>query len=131
MRQKRASWRRLAAAVLTAGLWLLLCGFTKAATYVGNEWPVNFWNSEMNTLQEDFEKIREDGFNAVVIIVPWRQFQPDLSSRRKNQSAYESLSRILDAAEANGLRVILRAGYTWDCFDPSGNVTVRYRKLLR
>lgn len=129
MRQKRASRRRLAAAVLTAGLWLLLCGFTKAATYVGNEWPVNFWNSEMNTLQEDFEKIREDGFNAVVIVVPWRQFQPDLSSRRKNQSAYESLSRILDAAEANGLRVVLRAGYTWDCCDPSENVTVRYRKL--
>ena len=129
MRQKRIPWRRLTAAVLTAGLWFLLCGFTKAATYVGNEWPVNFWNSEMNTLQEDFEKIREDGFNAVVIVVPWRQFQPDLSSRRKNQSAYESLSRILDAAEANGLRVVLRAGYTWDCYDPSGNVTVRYRKL--
>ena len=129
MRQYRSSCRRFAAAILGALLWLLLCGFTKAATYVGNEWAVNFWNSEMNTLQEDFEKIREDGFNAVVIVVPWRHFQPDLKSRGKNRTAYESLSRILDAAEANGLRVILRAGYTWDCYDSSGNVTNRYRKL--
>ena len=52
------TWRRaclIAALLLT---WLSICGFRKAVTYAGREWVVNFWGTEMNTLDADFRQIR-------------------------------------------------------------------------
>lgn len=128
MNHKKVS-RRLAAILLTAISWLMLCGFTKAATYTGRDFAVNFWSGEMNMPDEDFQQIRQDGFNAIVLVVPWRQFQPDLKSRDMNSDAYAKLARLMNAAEENDLKVVLRVGYTWDCYNSQENVAVRYRKL--
>ena len=101
----------------------------KAVTYMGNEWTVNFWDSELNTMEEDFLRIREDGFNTVIIAVPWRQFQPDLNAGDLNPEAYLRLRRIMSAAEQTGLQVMLRIGYNWDNFDRVRDVSDRYRRL--
>ena len=54
-------------------------GYVKSATYYGDEWNINFWNSEMEHLHEDMQKIKEDGFNSIILLIPWREFQPGLS----------------------------------------------------
>ena len=103
--------------------------FVKAVTYMGSEWTVNFWDSELNTIEQDFRKIREDGFNTVIIAVPWRQFQPDLNAGDLNPEAYLRLRRIMAAGEETGLQIMLRLGYTWDNFDRVRDVSERYRRL--
>ena len=120
---------KLTALLFLMCAWLLLSGFVKAATYTGDEYVVNFWSSEMNTLERDFARIREDGFNAVVLVVPWRQFQPDTRTRSVNSAAYDTLGRIMEKAGDAGLSVILRVGYTWDAYDAGGNVGERFRKI--
>lgn len=120
---------KLTALTLLLGAWLFLSGFVKAATYTGNEYAVNFWSSEMNTLEQDFARIRGDGFNAVVIVVPWRQFQPDTKTRSVNREAYDALGRLMEKAGDAGLSVMLRVGYTWDAYQAGGNVGERFRKI--
>ena len=125
--------RRAAAAVLalllTAGQVYAAEKPVKAVTYMGSEWTVNFWDSELNTMEQDFRQIREDGFNTVIIAVPWRQFQPDLNAGDLNPEAYLRLRRIMAAGEETGLQVMLRLGYTWDNFDRVRDVSDRYRRL--
>ena len=101
----------------------------KAVTYMGSEWTVNFWDSELSTMEQDFRQIRKDGFNTVIIAVPWRQFQPDLNAGDLNPEAYLRLRRIMAAGEETGLQVMLRLGYTWDNFDRVRDVSDRYRRL--
>ena len=103
--------------------------FVKAVTYMGSEWTVNFWDSELSTMEQDFRQIRKDGFNTVIIAVPWRQFQPDLNAGDLNPEAYLRLRRIMAAGEETGLQVMLRLGYTWDNFDRVRDVSDRYRRL--
>ena len=130
--------QRGAAAVLA--LLLTVSGFpagqayaaermVKAVTYMGSEWTVNFWDSELSTMEQDFRQIRKDGFNTVIIAVPWRQFQPDLNAGDLNPEAYLRLRRIMAAGEETGLQVMLRLGYTWDNFDRVRDVSERYRRL--
>ena len=125
--------RRAAAAVLalllTAGQACAAEKPVKAVTYMGSEWSVNFWDSELSTMEQDFRQIREDGFNTVIITVPWRQFQPDLNAGDLNPEAYLRLRRIMAAGEETGLQVMLRLGYTWDNFDRVRDVSDRYRRL--
>ena len=33
-------------------------GYVKSATYFGDEWPINFWNSEMDNLQADMQQLQ-------------------------------------------------------------------------
>ncbi len=101
----------------------------KAVTYMGSEWTVDFWDSELSTMEQDFRQIRKDGFNTVIIAVPWRQFQPDLNAGDLNPEAYLRLRRIMAAGEETGLQVMLRLGYTWDNFDRVRDVSDRYRRL--
>lgn len=131
--------RRIGKTAAAAGLvlsWLLLSAFTKAATYVGGETPVNFWESEMDTLEDDFRQIRKDGFNAIVLNVPWRLFQPDVKEpERKNEKAYLDLKHVMDKAAEERLKVILRVGYTWDVYSGDNVLTrfsdMRYKEEVR
>lgn len=53
--------------------------YLKSVTYFGDEWVLNFWNSETDHLEKDLEQIREDGFNSIILVVPWREFQPEMT----------------------------------------------------
>ena len=45
--------------------------YIKAFTYFGDAWPLNYWNSNLNHADADFKEAKADGFNAVILVVPW------------------------------------------------------------
>ena len=107
------------AALLTVLTFLLCCGFVKAdsgylksATYYSDDWVCNFWNSESDNMEAELAQIRADGFNSIILVLPWREFQPGDGSY--NSYAFEKLDRVMNAAASQGLSVSLRVGYTWD-----------------
>ncbi len=83
-------------------------------TYFGKSWPVAFWNSDLRGTEADFKQIRSDGFNTLVLVVPWGEFQPGVAPIRFNDAAYARLSKLCKHAKANGLQVMLRVSYLWD-----------------
>lgn len=88
--------------------------YMKAITYFGDEWPINYWNSEDKDMDMNMEKIARDGFNSIILVIPWREFQPGIVGEYFNETAFGRLSEVMDCAESHGLGVILRIGYTWD-----------------
>ena len=100
--------------------------YLRAAHYFGREWPVNFWNSDLATVADDFRRIKDDGFNAIVLVVPWGEFQPETSPIRYNGVAFARLAMLLRKAHAHGLKVILRVGYAWS-FHPRDELPGRRR----
>ena len=104
-------------------------GYLKSATYYSDDWVSNFWNSESKHMEEELAQIREDGFNNIILAVPWREFQPGISPCTYNDYAWEKLDRVMNAASAQNLSVMLRVGYTWD-YAGRDNVLERYKKLM-
>lgn len=89
-----------------------------SAHYFADGWPKNMWDSEFENIDEDFKKIRSDGFNSVVLLIPWREFQPDINNPRKfNEVAFTRLNELMKCAEENDLGIILRLGYFWDYYN--------------
>ena len=99
-------------------------GYLKSATYYSDDWVINFWNSESSHMDEELAQIAADGFNSIILVVPWREFQPSMSPQRYNDYAWEKFDRVMEAAERQNLKVMLRVGYTWDCYS-SDNVRER------
>jgi len=90
--------------------------YLKAATYFGEEWAINFWSSDFSTTDQNMERIKKDGFNTIVLIIPWGEFQPGISPIKYNDIAFERLNYILEKANSHGLDVVLRISYFWDYY---------------
>ena len=103
--------------------------YVRAATYFGNEWPINFWNSEMDHLKEDMAQIKRDGFDSIVLVIPWREFQPELEPVRYNEEAFRRLNEVLNAADDAGLGVYTRIAYMYD-YQGDDDVRLRLLSLL-
>lgn len=105
--------------------------YVRSATYFSDEWPINFWNSELDNLELDMEQIRADGFDSIILVIPWREFQPGLNPITYNEYAFDNLKRIMQAAEKSDLAVYARIGYTWDFYnDGEENIIDRFCRLL-
>lgn len=104
-------------------------GYLKSATYAGDEWVINFWNSETDHLDEDMARIASDGFNSIILVVPWGEFQTQLRPAAYSTYAFDKLDAVMDAAAAHGLWVQLRVSYTWNYADYE-NCKKRFRSLL-
>lgn len=104
--------------------------YLKAATYVSDAWVSNFWNSESGHMDEELAQIAADGFNSIVLVVPWREFQPGVLPVSYNRYAFQKLDKVMNAANAHGLMVELRVGYVWDYYNDDV-VTGRFRDLLK
>jgi len=104
--------------------------YLRSATYFGDEWAANFWNSEDDHLEEELEQIADDGFNSIILVVPWREFQPQMEPFAYNSYALEKLDRVMEAAKAQGLWVSLRVGYTWDYWNDGTDVRQRFRDVM-
>ncbi len=87
-----------------------------AATYFGNSWPVDFWASDLSYAPADFQTMKDNGFNAVVLVVPWGYFQPDLNANSFNSQAFNRLNTVIQDAKQAGLGVLLRISYEWDMY---------------
>lgn len=103
--------------------------YLKAATYVSDAWVINFWNTESDHMEEELARIAADGFNSIILVVPWREFQPQTNPIVYNSYAFQKFYRVMQAAQDHGLWVQLRVGYTWDYYNQEGYNT-RFRELL-
>lgn len=88
--------------------------YLKGVTYFGAASPVTFWNSDLSRVAADFKEIRADGFNTVILVVPWGEFQPGLQPGRINADAFARLARVCRAASAEQLQVQMRLSYLHD-----------------
>jgi hypothetical protein len=90
--------------------------YIKAVNYFGKSWPITFWNSDLSEVSADFHEIQQDGFNSIILIVPWGEFQPGLDPIRFNDDAYRRLTLVCSQAHAAGLKVFMRVSYTFDFY---------------
>ncbi len=105
--------------------------YARSATYFGEEWPLNFWNSEFSFLERDMEQIRNDGFDSIILVIPWREFQPQTEPASYNEYAFRKLDQVMEAAGRAGLGVYARVGYLWDYHgDGEEDIRERFFRLM-
>ena len=104
--------------------------YLKSVTYFGDQWPINFWSSEDDEMEANMARIAADGFNSIILVVPWREFQPETDPVAYSDYPFKKLDAIMDCAERHGLWVSLRVGYCWDYAGTSG-VPARYTEILK
>ena len=105
--------------------------YWKGVTYLANSATGNFWDSNLDDIDDDFDQIKNDGFNSIVLLIPWREFQPDVNSTDYNTNALNKLDYICQKAGAHDLGVVLRLGYFWDYYDSSSeDLYNRFQKAL-
>ncbi len=86
--------------------------FVRAAHYFADGWALNMWQvAEPKRFRGDLRQIRLDGFNAIIVLVPWRGFQTDCLVPQYDPFYVAQLQRLLKAAEKEKLEVIVRASY--------------------
>ncbi len=109
-----------------------LYSYVKGVHYWGNSWALMFWNSfEINKIDYDFKKIKKDGFNAVILAIPWGEFQPSLNPVKFNNFAIKRLKLLMHKALKYNLKVILRVSYAWDFYpDVTPALNERFLKIF-
>ncbi|HLG68562.1 MAG TPA: hypothetical protein VKV36_11930 [Acidimicrobiales bacterium] len=85
-----------------------------AAEYFGGGDPANLWNSDLSGAAAELEQMKQDGFNAVGLVVPWGEFQEHLTPPRYNEAAFVRLRGLVALAARLGMKVILRLSYQLD-----------------
>jgi len=71
----------------------------------------NFWWSfDLGQCKRDFTRLREDGFNTIILMIPWGGFQTTVNPITYNERSFADLDRILNLAESFDLKVVLRVG---------------------
>lgn len=100
-----------------------------AATYASDAWVINFWNTESDHMDEELAQIAADGFNSIILVIPWREFQPTTDPVSYNDYAFQKLDQVMQAARQQGLWVETRISYTWDYYAEE-DCKLRFRELL-
>jgi hypothetical protein len=89
--------------------------FIRGSYFFGSASPLNFWDSfREREIEPYFRRFQDDGFNSILLLVPWAQFQPGTSPIVYDTDSFRRLDLIFDTAEKYGLEVILRMGYLWE-----------------
>ncbi|WP_028770487.1 hypothetical protein [Silanimonas lenta] len=103
----------------------------RATHWFGAHWAKNLINAyRREDVAGEFRTIREDGFDTVVLLVSWGDFQPVyLPCCREDERAFQRLDFLLDEAERQGLRVMLRIGFAWS-FHPDSPPTLERVHVL-
>lgn len=103
-----------------------------AAHWFGRQWPKNWLAGFRRAdVDEDFRVLKDDGFDTVVLLVAWGDFQTVATPCcTYDERAFERLRFVLDRADAAGLNVMLRVGYGWSFHPDAGNVGVRQHRLM-
>jgi hypothetical protein len=87
-----------------------------AAHWFGEGWALDLWNSfSARQVARDFAALKEAGFNTIILVVPWGEFQPVISpAPTYNETAFDRFGLVLRAAQDCGLKVLLRISFRWD-----------------
>ncbi len=127
----KSNWKRITA-MIAVGLALTASfpfpaaaverpSYLKAATYVSDAWVMNFWNTESDNMDAELAQIAADGFNGIILVIPWREFQPQFSPIVYNSYAFQKFYKVMQKAQEHGLWVQLRISYTWDYYNLEGS----------
>ncbi len=104
-------------------------GFLRAVHYFGTAQPGNFWDAaRLEDAPVHLRKIRADGFNAVILVVPWRGFQPGLFPPRMDPWCMARLRTMLEHVDDAELACILRVTFPWN-HDPDSELDFDQRAL--
>ena len=89
--------------------------YLRGAHWFGEGWAINFWNTRLLArAAEDFAALSEDGFNTVVLVIPWPGFSATPTEGQLDPERAERLAALIDLAADAELNVVLRIGFTWD-----------------
>lgn len=92
-------------------------GFIKSAHYFSSAWPKNFWQAfEEPDVVPELQQIKADGFNTIVLTVPWRGFETGFNNRKTtaNKALYQRLEFLLETIIQQDLYYMLRVGFPHD-----------------
>lgn len=106
--------------------------YLAAANYFGSGSPFNLWSTNMSGAPQALAQMKNDGFNAVALIVPWGEFEPHLTPPRYDHSALAQLNSVIRDAKRLHMGVLLRLSYEWDT-DPADQLPglARFNDLWR
>lgn len=82
-------------------------------------------------MRSDFAEIAADGFNTIILILPWAHFQPQINPIGYDQGILDRFQFLVDEARHAGLRLMLRLGYLWDNSEARVSTYQRYRQLFQ
>ncbi len=87
--------------------------FVRAAHYFSDGWVLNFWQvMDPRSLDSELKQIIDDGFNTIILVVPWREFQNNQFDPQYDTFFVKQLRRAMAAADRHDLSVIVRVGYS-------------------
>lgn len=92
-------------------------GFVKSAHYFSSAWPKTFWQEfEEPDVVPELKQIKTDGFNTIVLTVPWRGFEVGFenSKTQSNPELYQRLEFLLQSIVDQDLYFMLRVGFPHD-----------------
>ena len=121
-----------AAPVPPAARWPQPAPPIRATHWFGDHWAKNLINAfRREDVAAQFATIREDGFDTVILVVSWADFQPVFSPCcAHDERAFERLRFLVDEAERQQLRVMLRIGYAWGFHPESPPTLERVHRLM-
>jgi len=91
--------------------------YIRAVYYFGSADPITFYNNFVpNEIDKDFLQIKKDGFNTIILVVPWGEFQPSITPVKYNEQAINRLKLVIDKAAKYKLKVLLRISYAVNLF---------------
>jgi hypothetical protein len=86
--------------------------FIKAAYYFSEHDPTTFWSAlKMSSVDAELQQIKDDGFNTIMIVLPWTDIQPTVDPMSYDQEILQKLGYLLEMAAHKGLYVAGRVGY--------------------
>lgn len=87
--------------------------FLRAAHYFADGWPLDSLLVMRNpSLRRDLRQLQRDGYNAIILVVPWRGFQVSQTPVAYDPFYADQLRLVLTEAQKLGLWVILRVAYS-------------------
>lgn len=100
--------------------------YVKSVHYFSSAWPKTFWqNFEKPDVPRELQQIKNDGFNTVVLTVPWRGFEKNFSEEKTTsiEAMYQRLDFLLNEITKLNLKFMLRLGYPHD-FTPEVDASI-------
>ena len=91
----------------------------KAVHYFSSSWPKTFWGDlEYSQVDDDFAQIKADGFNTIILVIPWMGFETGFEDGVSEPSVlYERLEWLLAKIDQAGLAYGIRLSFPHS-FDP-------------
>jgi hypothetical protein len=101
--------------------------YVRGTHFFGDASPLNFWDTfRVAELDGSLRRIKEDGFNCILLVVPWALFQPETNPIKYDQLFLDRLDKTFTAAQAHDLGVVLRLGYLWEAVEAVDQTNRRY-----